>query len=150
MRFLQQFNIRGLIRQYRSEGLSMRRRLALYLISALITLMSLIILLLNAFGIMNPIERQIRDFLTGQLSGYARNIEQDYDRIAAYTISFAEQMETEVRDYLSENGLSFEDLENNAEAITELQCMLYDTVYLNMQLAPSSISTHIQQQMYNN
>ena len=54
----------------------MRRRLALYLISALITLMSLIILLLNAFGIMNPIERQIRDFLTGQLSGYARNIEQ--------------------------------------------------------------------------
>ena len=58
MGFLQQFNIKGLIRQYRSEGLSMRRRLAFYLISALVMFMSLILLLLNFFGIMNPTDHR--------------------------------------------------------------------------------------------
>lgn len=138
MRFLQQFNLKSLIRQYRSEGLSMRRRLAFYLISALVMLMSLIILLLNLFGILNPANRQIMDTLEVQLSGYAKNIERDYDRIAAYAISFAEQMEMEIQNYLSENGITFADLKDNADAITALQCALYDTVYLNMQLTPSS------------
>ena len=143
MKLLQQFNIKGLIRQYRSEGLSMRRRLAIYLISALIMLLSLVLLLPNIFGIMNPTDHQIRDALSVQLSGYARNIERDYDRIAAYTISFAEQLETAIQDYLSENALTFESLENDPDAITQLQCLLYDTAYLNMQLAPSSGAFYI-------
>ena len=143
MRFLQQFNIKGLIRQYRSEGLSMRRRLAFYLISTLVMFMSLILLLLNFFGIMNPANRQIMDALEGQLSGFARNAERDYDRIAAYAISFSEQLESALQNYLSENGLAFEALENNAAAVTGLQCALYDTVYLNMQLAPSSGAFYI-------
>ena len=143
MGFLQQFNIKGLILQYRSEGLSMRRRLAFYLISALVMFMSLILLLLNFFGIMNLTDHQIMDALEGQLSNYARNVERDYDRLAAYAISFSEQMETALQNYLSENGLAFEELENNAEAVTGLQCALYDTVYLNMQLAPSSGAFYI-------
>ena len=143
MRFLQQFNIKGLIRQYRFEGLSMRRRLAFYLISALIMFMSLILLLLNFFGILNPANRQIMDVLDGKLSGYAKNVERDYDRIAAYAISFSEQIEAVLQNYLSENGLAFEELENNAEAVTGLQSALYGTVYLNMQLAPSSGAFYI-------
>jgi len=138
MQFLQQFNLKGLLRQYRTEGFSMRRHLAFHFISALVMFMSLILLLLNIFGILNPANQQIMDALEVQLSGYARNVEHDYDQIAAYAISFSEQVEAEVQSYLSENGLVFKDLENNAEALTELQCILYDTVYLNMQLAPSS------------
>ena len=143
MRLFQQFNIKGLIRQYRSEGLSMRRRLAFYLISTLVMFLSLILLLLNFFGILNPANHQIMDALEGQLSSYARNVERDYDRIAAYAISFSEQLETALQNYLSENSLTFEELENNAEAVTGLQCALYDTVYLNMQLAPSSGAFYI-------
>lgn len=143
MKFLQQFNLKEVIGQYRSEGLSMRRRLAFYLISALAMFMSLILLLLNFFGIMNPVNRQIMNALDGQLSSYTRKVERDYDRLAAYAISFSEQMENTLQNYLSENGLAFEELENNAEAITGLQCALYDTVYLNMQLAPSSGTFYI-------
>lgn len=143
MKLLQRFSIKELIRQYRSEGLSMRRRLTIYLISALIMLMSLILLLLSFSGVMNPANRQVMDALEGQLSGYARNVRRDYDRIAAYAISFSEQLETEIQNYLLKNGLSFGDLENNAEAVTGLQCVLYDTVYLNMQLAPSSGAFYI-------
>jgi len=143
MRLFQQFNIKGLIRQYRSEGLSMRRRLAFYLISTLVMFLSLLLLLLNFFGILNPASHQIMDALEGQLSSYARNVERDYDRIAAYAISFSEQMETALQNYLSENSLTFDALENHAEAVTGLQCALYDTVYLNMQLAPSSGAFYI-------
>ena len=121
----------------------MRRRLAFYFISALIMFMSLILLLLNFFGILNPANHQIMDALEGQLSSYARSVERDYDKIAAYAISFSEQMENAIQNYLSENGLTFDELENNAEAITKLQCALYDTVYLNMQLAPSSGAFYI-------
>ena len=116
----------------------MRRRLALYLISALVMLMSLIFLLLTLFGILNPVNRQIMDTLEMQLSGHTKNVERDYDQIAAYAISFAEQMEMEIQNYLSENSIAFADLRDNTEAITALQCALYDTVYLNMQLTPSS------------
>ena len=70
----------------------MRRRLALYLISALVMLMSLIFLLLTLFGILNPANRQIMDTLEIQLSAHTKNVERDYDQIAAYAISFAEQM----------------------------------------------------------
>jgi len=121
----------------------MRRRLALYLISAIITLMILVLLLLNIFGIINPTKHQIMDALDGQLNSYTRNVERDYDRIAAYAISFSEQMENNLQSFLSKNGLSFEELENNSDAITALQCALYDTVYLNMQLAPSSGAFYI-------
>ena len=120
MVFLQQLDIKRLIQQYKSEGLSMRLRLVLYLISALVMLMSLILLLLNYFGILNPVNRQIMDGMEVQLSGYARDVERVYDKIAAYAISFAEQMETEIQNYLSDNGITFADLENDTQAITDL------------------------------
>ena len=138
MKFLQRFNLKGLLRQYRAEGLSMRRRLATYLMSALIMILSLVLLLFNFFGIINPADHQIKEVVTAQLSSYTGSLERDYDKIAAYTISFAEQIEESLQNHLSENGIVFSDLENNANAINSLQCALYNTVYLNMQLAPSS------------
>lgn len=143
MKLFQRADTQGLVRQYLSEGVSLRRRLVLYLTSALIMLLSLILLLLNFFGILNPADRQILDNLEGQLSVYSERIEHDYDRLAAYAISFAEQMEAEVQNYLAENSLTFEQLENNTPAITGLQAALYDTVYLNMHLAPSSGAFYI-------
>ena len=143
MKFLQRFNLKGLLRQYRAEGLSMRRRLATYLMSALIMILSLVLLLFNFFGIINPADHQIKEVVTAQLSSYTGSLERDYDKIAAYTISFAEQIEESLQNHLSENGIVFSDLENNADAINSLQCALYNTVYLNMQLAPSSGAFYI-------
>ncbi len=143
MKFLQRFNLKGLLRQYRAEGLSMRRRLATYLMSALIMILSLVLLLFNFFGIINPADHQIKEVVTAQSSSYTGSLERDYDKIAAYTISFAEQIEESLQNHLSENGIVFSDLENNANAINSLQCALYNTVYLNMQVAPASGAFYI-------
>ncbi|MEE1057599.1 MAG: LuxR C-terminal-related transcriptional regulator [Acutalibacteraceae bacterium] len=78
-----------------------------------------------------------------QLVSYSDNIERDYDRIAAHAISFAEQLESGIQKYLTKQNYSFEELKNNPEALFSLQNELYNTVYLNMQLAPSSGAFYI-------
>ena len=136
-------DIKKFIHHIRAEGTSMRRRFVVYIISAIALVLSLILFLLNLFGIMNPAGSQIADVLDTQLLTYANQIQHDYDKLAAHAISFSNQIETEVQAFLTENNLDFEDLENNSEALLALQEDLYDTVYLHMQLAPSSGAFYI-------
>ena len=143
MKFLLKFDLLSIIRHIKSEGISIRRRFVAYIISAIALVLSLIFLLLNLFGVMNPTGTRIIDVLDTQLSAYADNIKRDYDKVAAHAISFSDQLETGLLNYLTENNLAFEDLKNNADALSSLQNVLYDVVYLNMQLAPSSGAFYI-------
>ena len=133
----------SLLKQVRTEAISLRRRFISYIISAVAMVLSLVLLLLSIFGILNPTKSQILDELDTQLSAYADHITKDYDKIAAYAISFSEQMGSEIHDYLAQENLTFKDLKDNTEALTELQVRLYSTVYLHMQLAPSSGAFYI-------
>jgi len=126
------------IKQLKTEGITLRRRFILYIISAIALVLSLITLLLNVFGILNHANLQMMNAMDTQLTSHANSIVNDYDKIAAYAISFSEQLETGIQNFLTNNNLSFDELENNSDELTNLQSNLYDTVYLNMQLAPSS------------
>ena len=137
------FDLLNLLRQIKTEGISIRRRFVVYIISAIAMVLSLILLLLNLFGIMNPAGAQIMNMLDTQLSMYADSIKRDYNKTAAHAISFADQLEAGLQSFLTEQNLSFDHLKNNAEALSALQGALYDTVYLNMQLAPSSGAFYI-------
>lgn len=143
MKTLLKFDLLNLLRQIKKEGFSIRRRFVAYIISAIAMVLSLILLLLNLFGIMNPAGAQIMNMLDTQLSMYADSIKRDYNKTAAHAISFADQLEAGLQSFLTEQNLSFDHLENNAEALSALQGALYDTVYLNMQLAPSSGAFYI-------
>jgi len=136
-------DITKIIKQIKAESVSMRRRFVIYIISAIALVLSLILLLLNLFGVMNPTNSQILDVLDTQLLSYADDIEHDYNKVAAHALSFSDQIETTVESFLAENNLAFEDLKNNADALSALQIKLYNTVYLNMQLAPSSGAFYI-------
>lgn len=136
-------SFKNVIRQIRAEGISMRRRFTLYIISAIILVLSLILLLLNWFGNINPAYAQITGALDTQLISYTDSIRRDYDKAAAHAISFSEQLEEEIQHYLTENNLSFADLKNNSDALSKLQGALYGIVYLNMQLTPSSGAFYI-------
>lgn len=116
----------------------MRRRFVTYILSAVTLVITLILLLLNLFGVVNPSNAYVLDILDTQLQSYADHIEQDYDQIAAYAISFSDQIEKEIHRYLTDNNLPFEGLTDNPDELFSLQNKLYDTVYLNMQLAPCS------------
>ena len=143
MKAFKQMNVKAIITQFKTESISMRRRFYFFIMSAIAIILCLILLLFNLFGIMNPTDRQIMEILDTQLLSYTDDIRDDYNNVAAHTISFSEQLETSIQNYLTENNMTFEDLKNNPEALANLQNDLYKVVYLNMQLAPSSGAFYI-------
>ena len=143
MNILKYLDIKNLIKQFRYEGLSMRRRFVFYVFSVICLFLAVIIILLNLFGILNPTNRQIMNDLNSRLSACSERVEHDCDELAACAISFSSQLEKNIQDYLTENNISFDELENNSEALDRLQNRLYDSVYLNMQVAPASGAFYI-------
>ena len=143
MSILKYLDIKSLIKQFKSEGLSMRRRFAFYVFSVICLFLAVIIILLNLFGILNPTNRQIMNDLNAHLSACSERIERDCDELAACAISFSGQLEQSIQDYLTENHISFDELKNNSEALDALQNRLYNSVYLNMQVAPASGAFYI-------
>ena len=143
MKFLNRASAKAIVTQFKTGSISMRRRFYFFIISAIAIVLSLILLLFNLFGIMNPTNRQIIEILDTQLLSYTDNIRDDYNKIAAHAISFSEQLETSIQHYLTKNNLTFENLKDNPDALADLQNNLYDVVYLNMQLAPSSGAFYI-------
>ncbi|MBE6888663.1 MAG: helix-turn-helix transcriptional regulator [Ruminococcaceae bacterium] len=143
MNILKYLDIKSLVKQFKSEGLSMRRRFAFYVFSVICLFLAIIIILLSLFGILDPTDRQIMNDLSARLSACSERIERDCDELAACAISFSGQLESSIQDYLTENNISFDELKNNSEAIDSLQNRLYDSVYLNMQVAPASGAFYI-------
>ncbi len=143
MKRLPKINIASTVTHIRAKGVSMRRRVVLYIISAIALVLSLVLLLLNLFGVMNPTNARVMEVLDTQLLSYADYIEDDYDKVAAHALSFSNQIEAALERFWVDNNLAFEDLKNNAEALSALQSELYNTVYLNMQLTPSSGAFYI-------
>lgn len=143
MNMLKYLDIKSLVKQFGSEGLSMRRRFAFYVFSVICLFLAVIVILLNLFGILNPTDRQIMNDLNARLSSCSDRIERNCDELAACAISFSDQLEQSIQDYLTENYLAFDDLKNDSEALDALQNRLYDSVYLNMQVAPASGAFYI-------
>jgi len=127
-----------LLQHFRSESLSLRKRFLLYIVSAVATFLALAMVLLNLFGFINSANVQIMRDLDAWLANSADSIEQDCDELAACAISFSHQLESLIQDFLIAQQLQFDDLQDNTQALTDLQQELYDTVYLNMQVAPAS------------
>ena len=132
-----------LLQHFRAESLSLRKRFLLYIVSAVATFLALAMVLLNLFGIINSANVQIMRDLDAWLANSADSIEQDCDELAACAISFSHQLESLIQDFLIEQQLQFDDLQDNTQALTDLQQELYDTVYLNMQVAPASGTFYI-------
>ncbi|MBE5938338.1 MAG: hypothetical protein E7265_09965 [Lachnospiraceae bacterium] len=143
MKFVNKPDAIKFIKQIKTEGITLRRRFILYIISAIALVLSLIALLLNTFGILNHANIQMMNAMDTQLTSHANSLVHNYDKIAAYAISFSEQLEAGIQNHLTNNNLSFDELENNSKELINLQSSLYDTVYLNMQLAPSSGAFYI-------
>lgn len=140
---MKKVRLKLLFQHFRSVNLSLRKRFLLYIISAIVTFLALAMVLLNLFGIVNSANVQIMRDLNTWLSSSADSIEHDCDELAACAISFSHQLETQIQNFLVENQLQFTDLRDNTQALTELQLQLYNTVYLNMQVAPASGTFYI-------
>ncbi len=140
---MKKVRLKLLLQQFRTESLSLRKRFLLYIISGIATFLALAVVLLNLFGVINSANMQIMRDLDTLLANSADNIEHDCDELAACAISFSHQLEAQIQSFLIEHQLQFDDLQDNTQVLTDLQRQLYDTVYLNMQVAPASGTFYI-------
>ena len=124
MNILKYLDIRGLVKQFREEGLSMRRRFIFYVFSVICLFLAVIIILLNLFGILNLTDRQIMNDLDAQLSACSDSIEGDCDELAACAISFSRQLSDSIQNYLTENNISFDELKDNSQMLDALHTNL--------------------------
>lgn len=131
-------NLKKTIQLIKVESVSIRKRFALYIVTAISMLLALVLVLLNLFGVLNFGRNRLLETLDERAASCEVKIEHDFDDLAAYAVSFSEQLETTLQHYLTDHGMTFEALKNNPEALNQLQGRMYDIVSLNMQLSPSS------------
>lgn len=127
-----------MFRDARRRSLSLRRKLTVWMIILGCALMVLVFFVCNLVGIVNPIDRQIENMLSNQLDWTVSDIRHDMDDLAAWGISLSDQLSNTVADILQERRVSFEDLRNNPDLLTEIQREAYSLIYTHMQLTTSS------------
>lgn len=142
--------IKGFFSGLNSGGVSLRWRFMLYVISAVVASVMLLLLLLSIFGVLDTADGRILSYLDDQLNNHIKQTEHDIDRIAACSISFASEMENIIDGYLSDGGISFTELSDNADALTGLQSKCFSTVYTNLRIAPCSGAFYILDTTVNN
>ncbi len=125
-------DIKQIYDSIRVGGSTLRKRFLIYVISATVTCIALLLLLLSIFGIMNPTKSRIENYIDNQLDSHTVQIEHDVEKTAAYSLSLSKELETVINDFLVGRGMSFDELKNNVEALTELQKQSYATVYTSV------------------
>lgn len=130
--------IKSALESAQTQGISMRRRLMLYLFAFMIFFALLITMLLFLFGAIDPIGSEMERALKNQLENSANFIEEQSNNQAAYAVAFSKQLTAAVRDELTDSGIPFDQLHNNPDALTSMQDRIFEIVYNNMQLVPCS------------
>lgn len=130
--------IKSALESAQTQGISMRRRLMLYLFAFMIFFALLTTMLLFLFGAIDPIGSEMERALKNQLENSADFIEEQSNNQAAYAVAFSKQLTAAVRDELTDSGIPFDQLHNNPDALTSMQDRIFEIVYNNMQLVPCS------------
>lgn len=131
---VEQLSLSEIFSGIKKQGISMRRRFVMCLVTCLICIITVLFMLLNLFGVINPADNELRHILTQQLDYSAGRIYNDSDRLAAFALEFSEQMSAQLENCETE----FDKLRNNPSALYDLQSSSYDTVFNNLRLAQCS------------
>ncbi len=131
-------SIKDSLSKIKKNGLSMKRRLAVYIAILLCLFLVLIGVILNLLGILNITPYRLQDTFERKLTETNLKFENDVDLNAAHAISFGERISSVTEHFLAKNNISFEELENNIELIDELQLEIYNIIGANMHYADCS------------
>ena len=121
-----------------TQGVSMRRRLMIYLFTIIVFFALLIVMLLLLFGAITPIGYEIERALDNQLKNSANLLERQGNDQAAYALDFSQQITEAVRNELTDAGITFDQLRNHPDALESMQNKLFEIVNSHMLLTPCS------------
>ena len=121
-----------------TQGVSMRRRLMIYLFTIIVFFALLIVMLLLLFGAITPIGHELERALDNQLKNSANLLERQGNDQAAYALDFSQQITEAVRNELTDAGITFDQLRNHPDALESMQNKLFEIVNSHMLLTPCS------------
>lgn len=116
----------------------MQRRMLFSLLSLVLILLSIIYLLLAAFGVFSTVQDNMYNTLDAALDAYAAGLTETADKTAAQSIKLSGKVAGTIEKDLAEQQLSFADLSGNREAIVTLENALYDNIADAIQMTDCS------------
>lgn len=124
-------------------SLTLQRRFAIYLSLAIISFLSVLMILLSLFDVITPTKNQIDTYLSVELENRGVQLKEDIENLAAVSLSFADELEAVISGCMGANGLKFEELRNNKDALNLIQDNAFNTVYTNLRIAHASGAFYI-------
>lgn len=132
-------SLREMYAQVKTQGISMRRRFFLYILSIITSIVLVLLLLLNVFGVLRPADSELERALKQQLDNTADILDNEMEQLAAVAVAFS----NELSECIAAQDTPFDELRNDPDALQKLQSDTYNTVYNHMRRAECSGAFYI-------
>lgn len=114
-------DLKTICRQLKSRSISMQHKLMLYFMSIIAAILCVVLVVVAASGLFSVSERHLSQSLNMALDNAYFNVTKQFDHFTAQGIKLSDELCTEIDYLLKENRIAFRDLNNNPEAIKELE-----------------------------
>lgn len=142
------------------QNRSLRGRFLLYLFSLVSVIISTLLLILGAFGVVRPLDYDFEKYLDYELNVRANSLSRQMNALGAHGMALSEQLGYDIEATLNEQGadLNIEKLNNNPQLLYALQAKAYHTLEGKMQnsfcsgalyLVNASVNTGLMEQHLN-
>lgn len=119
---------------------SLRSRFVYYLASLFLVGVTSLLLLLNAIGILQPLNYDLERFMNYELDAHTNDIKRQLDSLAAHNTDLSQQLANEIEQtmYMFGLGTDFAKLNDNPQVLSAIQERSYNVLTSKMQQSPCS------------
>lgn len=142
------------------QNRSLLGRFLLYLFSLVSVIISTLLLILGAFGVVRPLDYDFEKYLDYELNVRTNSLSRQMNTLGAHGMDLSEQLASDIETTLQEQGadLNIEKLNNNPQLLYAIQAKAYSTLTGKMQnsfcsgalyLINASVNTGLMEQHLN-
>ena len=119
---------------------SLRSRFVYYLASLFLVGVTSLLLLLNAIGVLQPLNYELERFMDYELDAHTNDIKRQMDSLAAHNTDLSQQLANEIEQtmYMFGLGTDFAKLNDNPQVLSAIQERSYNVLTSKMQQSPCS------------
>ncbi|WP_405378454.1 LuxR C-terminal-related transcriptional regulator [Phascolarctobacterium sp.] len=128
----------NIIKQLPEMNRTLRGRLAVYFVLLLCCFATGAILLLSLLGVLNPEDKNVQTAMDYELKSAAVKVNEEVDKTAAIGIGLSREISEIVERKLLARQIEFKDLNNNPEALEDIQAAVFGSLRRNLHMSSSS------------
>lgn len=120
--------LRETVKKSREQGVSIKRRLALYWFCMVLAVMAAALLILSATGVLSNTARQFHETLETQQYNTVAGLNAEMEQLMVRGIALSERLGAELSEFLADRAISFEQLNDSPQLIAAAEEALYSTL----------------------